>query len=88
MPVRPTLDEGEALGREQGIEQRKLASLERRARAIQRRMENSEKRGNIAPDKTARDRTQLDNLLREIRQKRGDLGLPPDWSPTDEIDRP
>jgi hypothetical protein len=62
--------------REQQIEQRKLASLERRARAIQRRMENAQLRGTPSSEKQERDQQQLDNLLVEIGEKRGAMGLP------------
>ncbi len=73
-------EEAESGGnQDQAIEQRRLASLERRARAIRRRMENSERRGATDPAKAERDQQQLDSLLKQISEKRALLGLPPDW---------
>lgn len=74
--------------RDQMIEQRRLASLERRARAIQRRMDGADRRGVPDPEKVERDRIQMETLMTEIRMKRTELGLANDFDPQQPETRP
>lgn len=83
-PVAGSPEEDFAGPTDLALEQRKLASLERRARAVSRRMQSAEKRGIADPTRAERDRSQLETLVQEVRKKREELGLPSDWSPDDE----